>query len=233
MKDCNAMRMKIKILLAALLALACFGAAAQTTIPSEIPGGKSFGSSGKSSLEKMLDSRMDTKNSMPYGYRNYSDDKLDEMDKRMKDRAWMIEDTAWDRACELDNKESYQRYSVMYPNGAHVAQANCKLIDFKIAETLANAHSELPNIKHTEEDEDSPESTLVIQNNTGMILTVYYSGDKSDQIVIQPDAVATVTIDNGPYKLAAFVPNPRIRPYAGKTSFNGGRYEIGFWIVSY
>lgn len=171
--------------------------------------------------------------SVPSGYKGYSDEKLDELDKTMKEREWLSEDTAWKRACEINTRLSYETYIARYPIGAHIAEARCRLIDAKVQETLDNAHDDLPNIKHIETDDFSLTSTVIVKNNTGYPLTVYYSGDNSKSIVIQPDAKASVTLQNGPYKIAATVPPSYIRPFAGKTEFAGGTYEIGFWVVSY
>ena len=74
-------------------------------------------------------------------------------------------------------------------------------------------------------------SEIVIDNNTDYALTVYYSGTSFKSILIPIGGKATFTVENGDYKIAASVPPAYIRPYAGKTEFVGGRYEIGFWVV--
>lgn len=165
-------------------------------------------------------------------YKDYSDKSFEELEREMQEREWGSEDTAWKRACEMNSYQSYERYLAIYPNGAHKAEATCLLIDAKVNETLRNAHDDLPNIKLVEADEESPTSTLLIRNNTGYSLTVYCSGSTTKSVVIPRDNFATIVLENGDYKIAASVPPSYIRPFAGKTSFAGGRYEMGFWVVS-
>ena len=220
-----------RITLILVLIVSVFSAFAQTDRPVMTPRGKTgLGaldpSGGYGGVIGASDPKMRDKSD------NYTDEGLEELNERMKEREWGSEDTAWGRACELNSKESYEKYMAMYPQGAHIGEATCRLIDAKVAQMLRDAHEELPNIERTEADDDSPKSTLHIKNNTGYPLTVYLSGDNSKKVVILPDGTVDVTVDNGLYKLGASVPPSHIRPYAGQTTLRGGRYEIGFWVVT-
>ena len=164
-------------------------------------------------------------------YKGYSDNDLDEFKKEMQERMWGSEDTAWERARELDTRQSYERYMAIYPNGAHIAEATCLLIDAKINETLNNAHDALPDIKRVEPDDNTLTSTVAVKNNTIYHLTLYWSVRDIESTVIPPDGTALITVENGDYKIAASVPPSHIKPFAGKTTFVGGRYEMGFWVV--
>lgn len=222
-----------KFLLLMMSFLVCTVLNAQTGYPVERSRDRNLGiSGGKGGMERMLPPKADASPGIPSDYKGYTDDSFQELEKKMKEREWGSEDTAWNRACEIDTRQSYEKYTAMYPNGAHIVPATIRLINAKIDETLANAHNELPNIKHVEEDENSLTSTIEITNNTGYPLTIYCSGEKATSFVIPPDRSKTITVDNGTYKLAAYVPPSYIRPYAGQTGFTGGRYEIGFWVVS-
>jgi len=183
-------------------------------------------------LEKMIIPQTEVNAGIPSDYKGYSDADLDQLEKEMKERDWNREDTAWIRACELDTQAAYARYIALYPSGAHFPQATAKLIEAKIDETLENAHEELPEIECVKADENSPTSTLIIRNHTGLSLTVYCSGSQSKSVVIAPGGRDFITVENGAYKLAATVPPVHIRPYAGTTFFAGGQYEIGFWVVT-
>lgn len=185
-----------------------------------------------SGLETLSVPKSANDNSIPSGYKGYVDETLDEFNKNMREKDWGREDTAWLRACDIDNSKAYERYMAMYPYGVHVPEASEALVRTKVDETLANAHSNLPQIVRTEENDDSPETTLVIQNNTGLNLSVYCSGIDKKTVVIPPDGKGTITVVNGQYKLAASVPPSYIRPYAGQTTFQGGVYEVGFWVVT-
>lgn len=188
--------------------------------------------SATAGLKNLSVSKIGSDTSIPSGYKGYTDDSLDEFNRNMKEQEWGREDTAWALACDLDATNAYEKYLAMYPNGAHASEASVRLVRARVNETLANAHSNLPDIKRIEEDDDSPETTLVIENNTGLALSVYCSGTDTRSIVIPPDRKGSIKILNGHYKIAASVPPAYIKPFAGQTSFQGGVYEIGFWIVS-
>ena len=199
----------------------------------ELPGGKlsvsGMGLAGAAGTTGVVGAAGDP---LPSGYKDYEDEGFEDFAREMKERGWGREDTAWQLACDANSKQSYERYMSMYPSGAHIAEASCRLVDAQVDEMLANAHNSLPNIIRTEPDDESLKSTVIIKNNTGYPLTVYYSGLQSRSVIIQPDGKATVTLDNGPYKLGASVPPSYIHPFAGKTSLEGGVYEIGFWVVT-
>ena len=216
---------RIPFLLALLVI--CHAAGAQTAGFQERSRSRS-GIAGRSGTEIMLDSKMATGTIGNPNFKNYSDESLGDFEKQMKEREWGSEDTAWERARKADTKQSYERYMAIYPNGAHISEASCRLIEANIAEALNNAHNELPNINHTVSDEASLTSTIVFENNTGMPLTIYYSGANIRSILISPGGKSTITVDNGDYKLAASVPPSHIKPYAGQTAFVGGRYEMGY-----
>lgn len=163
---------------------------------------------------------------------NYNDGRLQEMEKAMQEREWGSEDTAWERARTIDTKESYERYCAMYPYGAHVSAANDRLVEIQIDEMMSGSHSRLPQMRHIEVDEDSPTSTIMVTNFTDYPLTVLYSGEETRSVVISPGLTHAVTLKNGAYRIAASVPPSRIRPYAGQETLTGGRYEVGYYVVS-
>ncbi|MCQ2146974.1 MAG: hypothetical protein MJZ16_05595 [Bacteroidales bacterium] len=178
----------------------------------------------------MIGTIMDSK-SLPIEFKSYSDDKLKELDERMKEREWNSEDTAWERARTLNTKDAYLKYVGMYPYGAHRAQADERLIEINVNDIMNGAHGSLPGMKQVQVDEDSPTSTIVIENFTGYPLTVMYSGPEGRSVTISPGSKMAVTINNGYYRIAATVPAPAVRPFAGTETFSGGRYEVGFHIV--
>ena len=178
----------------------------------------------------MIGSKIDV-NSIPQGYGRYSDEKLEELEKQMKEREWSSEETAWGRAVALDSKQAYERYMAMYPYGPHVSEANDRLIELRINDVMNSSHGSLPSMDRVYEDDDSPTSTIVIENDTGYPLTVMYSGAEAREITINPGCRGMVTLKNGYYKIAAAVPAGNIKPFAGKQELQGGRYETGFIIA--
>lgn len=224
--------MKIKRFICVLVGLMVVGSACFAQGAIERPGQKLGNRSGVVGLEK-LDALVDAKSSLPSGYKGYTDDSLEKMAERMREQDWAHEDTAWERASSMNSTQGYERYLGIFPYGAHAAEASVRLIGTKVNDALANAHSDLPAIKHIEEDEDSPTTTVIVENNTGYPLSVYWAGTENKSVVIAPDRKASITIKSGRYKLAADVPPNHIHPFAGQTSFTGGVYEIGFWVVTY
>lgn len=219
-------------LVSLVLGLIVFGSTALAQSSLENPRKRLGVHSAMTGLEK-LDIPMTAPNkSVPSGYKNYTDESLDEFNRDRKEQEWGREDTAWILASDLDSSKAYEKYLAMYPYGAHAPEASGRLIKAKVNETLANAHTNLPDIKRVEEDDDSPETTLIIENNTGLTLSVFCSGADNRSVIIPADRKASIKIINGEYKLAASVPPSYIKPFAGQTSFQGGVYEIGFWVVS-
>ena len=224
--------MGIRRFVALFLGLILFGSTVFAQSSIERPKHKLGVHSSVSGLETLAVPKSAPNNGVPSGYKGYVDESLDEFNKNMREKDWGSEDTAWRRACDLDNSKAYERYMAMYPYGAHVPEASECLIRTKVDETLANAHANLPEIIRTEANDDSAETTLVIKNNTGMTLTVFCSGIQKKSVQIPPDGKGAIKVINGQYKLAASVPPAYIRPYAGQTSFMGGVYEVGFWVVT-
>lgn len=211
------------------MALFCIGAIAQTGTQ------KKGTDTGKSRLnvghgkETVISPKVDFK-SLPIQYGKTPDSKLKELDRRMTERTWGSEDTAWGRACFLDTREAYQKYIAMYPNGLHRPDATKKLIDMDVNDVFNSNPDELPKMTHVSQ-EDTPTSTLVVENVTGYVLTVMYSGTESKSVQISPRSKASFSLKNGSYRIAASVPAPDVKSYAGSQTFTGGRYEVGYCIT--
>lgn len=215
----------ISILL--LLSLSA-GAQNWNTLSPDVERGRSGSFSGQKGLLPPSAPEMKT---LPVEHDTYNDDGYSQMEEEMNERSWKSEDTAWERACKMDTKDAYRRYIAIYPSGAHRAEATRRMIDREVDDILDNAHEELPGIEHVLVDNESPTSTIIVENHTGYVLTVYYSGIDSRTIQVSPDGRGSVTLTNGPYRIAASVPPTNIRPYAGKTQFIGGRYETKYYVV--
>lgn len=224
-----------KILLVFLLVLLPFMMRAQGGLSGSrylepVPGFSGSAATGEHG--GMLGAPMDVPMHTPE-YAKYTDDKIKQLEKDMNERDWASEETAWLRACTMDNETAYKKFIAMYPNSVHRGEADKKLIDISVDNALANAHNSLPGITQTYEDDDSPTSTITIDNNTEYPLTVLFSGDASKSIVIASGHSGVVKVENGYFRIAASVPPITIKPYAGITCFTGGSYQIGFWVVRY
>ena len=224
--------MVLRKLLSAAVCLCAlsFCAGAQTVIP--VPKEKDGGSTGRITKERPGTIAMPNDMKLPpVEYRQDQDFRSKQLDDMMAERDWGSEDTAWERAKAIDTKESYQRYIAMYPYGAHRPDASQRLVDIQVDDILNGSYDNFPKIELVKEDEDSPTSTIVIENETGCPLTVFYSGEESRSIVISPGFKGSVTLPNGNYRIAASVPVYNVRPFAGSESFHGGQYKVCFVIA--
>lgn len=202
-----------------------------------LPGGRQTETRGRSGLKseadrtRIMGTTMDV-HSIPIQSKSFDDTRLKELETELNERSWNSEVTAWQRACDLDSKSAYEKYCAMYPNGPHKAEATKRLIDIKVNDAFNSNHGSLPTMKQVKSDDDSPTTTIVIENDTGLPLTVMFSGEESRNIIIPSGSRRTVTVKNGQYRIAASVPPATIRPFAGEQGFYGGQYETGFIIVS-
>lgn len=225
-------KMKIGLpFLVSFLMLLCVDASAQLSVPLNGPG--ETRSKGTLATENgmIINTEIDM-SSIPVEYGKYSDTRLEQLEKEMSEREWNKEETAWEKARGLDTKEAYEKYIGMYPYGAHRADASKRLVDIKVEDTFSKDHGSLPGMTHTEKDDNSPTSLIIVENATQYILTVMYSGSESKSVQIGPGTKVPVKLPNGPYRIAASVPVATVKPFAGSEYFTGGRYEVGFCIVT-
>lgn len=182
---------------------------------------------------KILDTRGNTVgfDALPTQIGSYDDRKMKAIEKRFEGRKWEDEGLAWEAAQELNTADAYRKYIARFPGGAHAPQANKRLTDLSVNDIFKGNHNTLPKFERTDPDDFSQTSTIVIENATGMMLTVMFSGTDSRSVTIAPGSRESVTIENGTYRIAASVPSQTVQPFAGSGSFSGGRYDTGFCIV--
>lgn len=230
-----------RFILTILLVLTSVCAFAQSTVNLEKGDRRSPGNNpGKVSVP-VSTGRMMKPKPLPSEYGRYKTtdysrpdaDKLKIKDAEIMEREWDSDDAAWSTACALNTKTAYQKYVQKYPVGNHRAEANKKIVDFEVNEIFNGNHGSLPPMNRTNEDDKSPTSTVVIENTTDYVMTIYFSGIDSKKLMINPKGKATVNLKNGSYRVAASVPVQNIHPYAGTQDFRGGRYETGYCIVPY
>lgn len=228
-----------RLLLVLFLLTLCLGAGAQTAPPSKKQQElKNYGTSGSISVPRTLGRTAGSAagremgfGALPADNAAYPDKRLKAIEKQMNDRMWEEEKTAWEKASGLGTKEAYRKYLAKYPDGEHATEARSRIIDIEVNDIFRESHNKLPQLQLVRSDPDSPASTISIHNETGMPLTVMFSGTDSKTVVIGPGMKGSVTVTNGIYKIAASVPSAGIRPFAGESTFSGGYYEVGFWIV--
>lgn len=228
------MRKVVSILFCLTLFVTCVRA--QSSVPfgksgDRFIGGTTGAGSGAVMSKGVLGGAISHEPALPSGYGQYKDEGLKDLKEQMEEREWGSEDTAWKKACEADNIPTYQKYLARYPYGQHAGNAQSRIIDIRVNDALNSDHNELPQMQRTMSDDDSPTSTIVVENTTRYPLTVMYSGIDTRSITIPPHSKSTVTVKNGRYRIAASVPVASVIPFAGGEEFSGGRYETGFCIV--
>lgn len=195
------------------------------TLESVFKGGTMNGMTG------VIDKTMDMKNN-PIDVNRLPDDaRMKEIEREFQNREWQNEESAWNKASETDTREAYEKYIAMYPNGSHRSDATARLIQMRVNDAFTGAHENFPPLERTYADDDSPVSTVVVNNSTGQPLTVMYSGLDTESIVIEAGGRGVVTVKNGYYNIAASVPAVSVRDFAGTEVLRGGRYEVTFYIV--
>lgn len=165
------------------------------------------------------------KESVPEPYWRDADKRIDEIKKK----AWGTESAAWRTAQRLNTLYAYEHYLELYPNGAHVAAADKKVIDLSVAKIFAGDHGTLPEMDKTAYGY-SGRNTIYIKNDTQYTLTLLYSGKESKRLVLRPQGSGTVVLPDGTYRIAASVTASNVRSYAGTETLTGGEYEVSYYI---
>jgi len=220
------------LLMSLLMSFISLTSSAQTDINKlTIDGGSSASGRMKNDRSDLIkDTKMGVME-IPLEYGREYDDRLKELDEQMEERKWDKEESAWERARELDTKDAYQKYIDRFPDGLHRGEAEERLVDFAIEEIFKGEFNDLPMMNHTEPDTTKSVSVVMVENHTKYDLTVLYRGIQNRMIKIPPGGQGSVTVANGIYQIAAFVPPNWIRPYAGREELIGGRYETGYWVT--
>ena len=123
-------------------------------------------------------------------------------------------------------------YKNLYPKGAHIAQAEKKLIDLEVANVFAGSHGSLPSMDKTSWG-NGPTAYISVTNRTSYTLTLRYSGPDSKKLVISPGGTSSVTLKNGRYRVAASVNASNVSNYAGVEDLSGGSYSVEYYISTH
>ena len=152
--------------------------------------------------------------------------------ENIENQRWNTEAKAWSTAKNENTISAYKKYKNLYPNGAHIPQAERKIIDLEVANVFAGNHGSLPSMDKTSWG-SGPTVYISVKNSTSYILTLRYSGPDSKKIVISPGGTSSVTLKNGKYKVAASVNASNVRNYAGVEDLSGGSYSVEYYISTH
>lgn len=142
---------------------------------------------------------------------------------------WGTEESAWAYACEMNKADTYEEYESLYPDGNHFSEAEKRAVDLRVNSIFGRDHGTLPAMNKTGYGGGTT-STVVVENATSYVLTVFYSGNDGKRLVIQPNGRQSVVLTNGNYKIAASVNSSSVRSYAGTEDLTGGEYNVKYYI---
>lgn len=156
---------------------------------------------------------------------------VEALTENVEAKYWNTEATAWRTASSRDDIASYSKYLELYPRGAHQTIAQKRLIDKEVERDFAGAHGIMPALQQTYSGSGTY-STIEVENETDYVMTILYSGQNSERIVINPRATRRFTLRNGSYRISARVTASNVIPYVGTITLSGGEYGASYYIVT-
>jgi len=142
---------------------------------------------------------------------------------------WSTDDAAWQTASNMNSIDSYQKYLDLFPSGKHKSSAERKIIDLQVDIAFSGEHGQLPKMNKTSYGSGST-TTLNIYNDTNYSLTLLYSGKESKKLELAMNSRRSITLKNGQYRIVASVPSFFVRNYVSLETFDGGEYDIKYYI---
>ena len=136
----------------------------------------------------------------------------------------------WMRARRRDELAGYREFLEARPDSPFAPEADRRIVDLEVAGILRGKPGMLPPPTRVGGRMNRNYSVVNITNGTKHTLTVRFSGVDSFKLVFQPQEEGSVELLNGRYRVAATADSPRIKPFAGTNSFDGGDYVSRFYI---
>lgn len=143
--------------------------------------------------------------------------------------AWGTEKTAWEYACSRNTVADYEEYERLFPNGKHVKEAEKRAVSIRVENLFIMDHGSLPAMNKTSNGRGAS-STVIVENATSYVMTIYYSGTDGKRLTITPHGRQSVVLANGFYRIAASVNDVSVRPFAGTENLTGGEYNVQYYI---
>lgn len=163
---------------------------------------------------------------VPGKYQRDASDKISQLDNEL----WGTERKAWITAETRNTINSYSEYMDRYPKGSHYNTAKKRYIDMTVSNDFRGEHGVLPSMDKVSSKGKRNGSYLSIKNSTSYTLTVLYSGDYSDRLIIEPHSTNSIKLPNGKYRVSAKVDASRVRPFVGTEDLTGGEYSSEYYI---
>ncbi|MBN2105522.1 hypothetical protein JW835_15900 [bacterium] len=135
----------------------------------------------------------------------------------------------WEKANQLNTIQSYLIFIKKYPESIYAKDAGKKitLLEFEDKTKSARESNFLgePVAQH-----DRCYAILNIHNDTKYELSIWFVGVDTFKIVYQSDEKASIEVINGEYTVTASVEAPNVKNYFDVQTFNGGDFEIEFYV---
>jgi nicotinamide mononucleotide adenylyltransferase len=149
---------------------------------------------------------------------------------RSKDAARRIQELYddYDWVKEQDKLLYYQTFAKKFPNHPMREAIEKRIIDLEVQDIAAGDHGEMPRAEALTYGGTS--SVLDVENKTGYVLTVRYSGPDSKKLVIPVGATRSISLSPGNYRVGASVDAAHVTNYYGSDTLRGGTYSSSFYI---
>lgn len=134
----------------------------------------------------------------------------------------------WSWVKEQDNLASYRRFASRFPDHSESEWRDKRIIDLEVEEIAAGEYGEMPKAQAL--SFGGAAVKMEVENATGYVLTVRYSGTKSKKLVIPVGATKKVELPPGEYEVAASVTASSVTNYYGQETMRGGSYSSNFYI---
>lgn len=137
---------------------------------------------------------------------------------------WGSEPTAWTSAKDLGSREGYTRYLDMYPDGAHAAMANARLIDLEVNDYRNQGQVNVESISRIA-DNGGEGSRVCIYNNSDYDVKFMFSGPASVSYTVAARGYDEHDFADGTYQVLALIDNPQRDRFSFAQHLDHGIYS--------
>jgi len=147
-------------------------------------------------------------------------------EQRLRDLKISAMSKSYEAAGNQNTSGAWERFLEAYPDYEHANMIREKIIRLKVDEIAGARNTGQIPVYNQYSSERSAYSTISITNNTGCDLEVLYSGPAAESITIPANALRTVHLSSGNYRIAASACGDN---YAGTEDLHGS-YNSTFFI---
>ena len=134
----------------------------------------------------------------------------------------------WSWVQQQNTIKHYEGFIKRFPNHDKVEWVKKRVIDLEVAQIASSKHGKIPVSQVLSLGGSTVE--IKVNNGTGYVLIVRYSGSQSKKIVIPKGGSHSLKLTPGGYRIGASVKAPNVTNYYGKQDMSGGTYSSSFYI---